>query len=111
MSALPDHIRDVVLKLEDRLKALYGDRFRGLLLYGSYARGDAQEGSDIDLLLLLEGPVDTAREILHLQPLKWPLSLEATLVLSVMPVSIAAFERAETAFLRAVQKEAIPAAA
>lgn len=111
MNALPDHIREVVLKLESGLKDLYGSRFRGLLLYGSYARGDTRDGSDVDLLLLLEGPVDTVREILHLQPVKWPLSLEATLVLSVMPVSIEAFERAETAFLRAVQKDAIPAAA
>jgi|SRR6185295_3351244 len=111
MNALPDHIREVVLKLESGLKDLYGDRFRGLLLYGSYARGDAREGSDVDLLLLLEGPVDTVREILRLQPVKWPLSLESTLVLSVMPVSIEAFERAKTAFLRTVQKEAIPAAA
>lgn len=97
--------------MEEGLKALYGDRYKGLLLYGSYARGDAREESDVDLLLLLEGPVDTVQEILHLQPVKWPLSLEATLVLSVMPVSIEAFERAETAFLRSVQREAIPAAA
>jgi predicted nucleotidyltransferase len=111
MNALPKPIKDVVLELEKRLKKLYGSRFRGLLLYGSYARGDAREGSDVDLLLLLEGPVDPIREILRLQPVKWPLSLEATLLLSVMPVSIEAFERAETAFLRAVQKDAIPAAA
>jgi predicted nucleotidyltransferase len=111
MKALPNNIRDVIRKLEERLKTLYGERYQDLLLYGSYARGDAREGSDVDLLLLLKGPVDTAREILHLQPVKWPLSLESTLVLSVMPVSIEAFERAETAFLRAVQKEAIPAAA
>lgn len=111
MKPLPNNIRDVISRLEDGLKRLYGDRYQGLLLYGSYARGDAREGSDVDLLLLLKGPVDTVGEILHLQPVKWPLSLESTLVLSVMPVSIEAFERAETAFLRAVQKEAIPAAA
>ena len=54
MNALPNHIREVLLELESRLKDLYGKRFRGLLLYGSYARGDAWEGSDVDLLLLLD---------------------------------------------------------
>jgi len=64
---------------------LYGDRFRGLLLYGSYARGDFREGSDIDLLLLLDGPVNTVEEITRLEPVKWPLSLANDVAISVMP--------------------------
>lgn len=111
MSKLPLKVRDVIVELEAGLKGLYGDRFRGLLLYGSYARGTAWEGSDVDLLLLLEGPVDPVREILSVQPVKNPLSLESDLALSVMPVSVEDFERAETMFLRVVRREAIPAAA
>jgi len=99
------------LELEKGLKALYGERFRGLLLYGSYARGDQREGSDVNLLLLLVGPVNTVQEILHLETVAWPLSLEATLTLSVMPASIEDFEQAESIFLRTVRREAIPAAA
>lgn len=43
MNALPDPIRDVVLQLEAGLKALYGDRYRGLLLFGSYADFDSYQ--------------------------------------------------------------------
>ncbi len=111
MSTLPQPIHDVVLELERGLRDLYGKRYRGLLLYGSYARGTAWEGSDVDLLLLLRGPVNPAQEITRLEPVKWPLSLEANLVLSVMPVDAAAFERGESMFLRVVRKEAVPAAA
>src|SRR3954447_18566057 len=98
MSALPTKIRDVVTRLEQGLKTLYGDRYRGLLLFGSYARGTAWEGSDVDLLLLLRGPVDAVREILNVQPIKNPISLESDLVLSVVPASIEDFERGETMF-------------
>lgn len=108
MGALPQPIYDVVLELERGLKDLYGERHRGLLLYGSYARGNAWEGSDVNLLLLLEGPVSPAQEILRLQPVKWPLCLDANLVLSVMPVDVDAFERGESMFLRIAHREAIP---
>jgi len=109
--SVPAPIRNVVSDLEKGLKALYGERFRALLLYGSYARGDEREGSDVDLLLLLEGPVNPAREIMHLQTVKWPLALEANLTLSVMPFSVEDFERAGSIFLRTVRREAIPVAA
>jgi uncharacterized protein len=111
MDKLPPKVRDVIIELERGLKRLYGDRFRGLLLYGSYARGTAWEGSDVDLLLLLKGPVDAVREILNVQPIKNPLSLESDLVLSVVPTSIEDFERGETIFLRTIRKDAMPVAA
>ena len=110
MDRLPPHLIDVIAQLRQGLRELYGDRFRDLLLYGSYARGDAREGSDIDLLLLLEGPVDAAREILHLEPVAWPLSLDHGIVLSVMPVSYDAYQKGETSFLRTVRREALRAA-
>jgi predicted nucleotidyltransferase len=111
MSELPSKIREVIIELEKGLKELYGDRFRGLLLYGSYARGTAWEGSDVDLLLLLEGPVNPIREILRTDEITASLSLEATLVLSVLPFSIEEFERGKTMFLRNIRKDAIAVAA
>ena len=110
MKTFPRFPREVVRRLEKGLRDLYGERFRGLLLYGSYARGEAREGSDVDLLLLLEGPVDPVREMLYLEDVKWPLSLEYDIVLSVMPVSFQDFQKAESLFLSAVREEAVPAA-
>lgn len=111
MDTLPDHIRNVIQKLDVGLKKLYGNRYRGLLLYGSYARGTAWEGSDVDLLLLLEGPVNTVREILASESVVWPLCLESDLVLAVMPADVEAFQSGEGLFLSIVRDEAVPVAA
>lgn len=108
MNALPDNIREVVLKLESGLKELYGDRFRGLLLYGSYARGTAWEGSDVDLLLLLNGPVDPVREIIAAEPVTWPLSLDSGLLLAVMPADYDAYQRGEGIFFSTIREDAVP---
>ncbi len=102
MGHLPPHLAQVVAQLREGLKKLYGDRFRDLLLYGSYARGDFREDSDIDLLLLLDGPVNVSEEIVRAKDVSWPLSLENTIVLSIMPASYQAYQRGESLFLRVI---------
>jgi predicted nucleotidyltransferase len=96
---LPSDLEAVLRRLERGLKDLYGARYRGLVLYGSYARGEAHDESDVDLLLLLEGPVDRAREALRAEGVKWPLSLESGYVLSVLPVGAEEYRDAREPFL------------
>jgi predicted nucleotidyltransferase len=44
-------------EIRARLEEAHGERLAGVVLYGSEARGEACEDSDIDLLVLLRGPV------------------------------------------------------
>ena len=80
---------------------LYGERFRGMVLFGSYARGEARgKDSDVDLLVLLEGEVESSwQEYLKIEPVSWPLSLEAGYVLSIFPVNIKAYLEPRKPFL------------
>ena len=45
----------VLEEFKREIKKLYGKRLRDIILYGSWARGDATEDSDIDVLVILEG--------------------------------------------------------
>lgn len=81
-------LEEVLRDLEGALRDLYGERYRGLVLYGSRARGEADEGSDVDLLLLLEDPVEVGKEIRRSSGVVAPLALETGLALSVIPVGI-----------------------
>ncbi len=40
-------------ELKEGLVRFYGDRLKGVYLYGSYARGDYRQGSDVDVMILL----------------------------------------------------------
>lgn len=44
---------DLLCRIKTKLQATYGSRLKGVMLYGSEARGEATEDSDIDLLVLL----------------------------------------------------------
>lgn len=48
------------------LRDLYDDRLRNLVLFGSQARGEARDESDVDVLVVLRGPFDVAAEIRRL---------------------------------------------
>jgi predicted nucleotidyltransferase len=47
--------------LRDSLKARFGSRLLELAVFGSYARGEAQEESDVDVLVVVEGLDDRER--------------------------------------------------
>jgi predicted nucleotidyltransferase len=46
----------LMLAVKPRLADLYGARLKGLILFGSRARGDFTEGSDADVAVILEQP-------------------------------------------------------
>ncbi|MEX2542682.1 MAG: nucleotidyltransferase family protein [Trueperaceae bacterium] len=55
--------RQRALELLARGKPVLTDRFgvKRLALFGSTARGDAQSGSDVDILVAFDGPADSTR--------------------------------------------------
>ena len=69
-------VQEILVELRRRFEALYGDRLKHMVLYGSQARGDAEPGADIDVLVVLQGPVEPSQEIQRTGDDVWPLSYE-----------------------------------
>ena len=51
---MPENIRNLLDELKAALHHLYGPRLRGVYLFGSYARGDQDSESDVDVLIVLD---------------------------------------------------------
>ncbi len=100
------HLRPIIDELEVRLRDIYGNRFLGLVLFGSHARGAAEAGSDIDLMLLLRdsGGINERR---HYADVVAELSLRHDVVISLVPIGIEEFQRSKTPLLLNVRKEGI----
>jgi predicted nucleotidyltransferase len=53
---MPRNIRTILRKLKKGLTEIYGEQLKAVILFGSYARGDARPpDSDIDVMIVLKG--------------------------------------------------------
>ncbi len=51
-----EKIREIVERFATEAKRIYGTSLRNVILYGSCARGDFEQDSDIDIMVLLDAP-------------------------------------------------------
>ena len=92
---------------KERLENIYGDRFHGLLLYGSEIRGEAEPDSDIDLLVLLDGPIELWDDIRIIVDILYDLQLEVIRPIHAMPVDVEDYTAGIYSLYRNVKKEGI----
>ena len=53
-----ESIHDILVLFEQNVKKIMGESLSRLLVYGSYARGDYTENSDVDIMVLTSLPED-----------------------------------------------------
>ena len=81
-------------RIKSCLQPIYGDRLRGMVLYGSEARNEAEKDSDIDILILLDGPVSHLQEHRIIISAIYDFILEIDRPIHVKPVDEAVYEAA-----------------
>ena len=54
MSDLPTQVDEVLQEFIKGIKSILGKRIKKVILYGSYARGDYNKNSDIDIMILTD---------------------------------------------------------
>ncbi len=102
-------VRELLGSLRRGLEEIYGDRLRGVYLYGSYARGEAHVGSDLDVLVVLDEVRSSWEEIKRTGELVSEVSLAHELSVSRVFLPESEWRESDLPFTRNVRREAIPA--
>lgn len=90
------------------LSDVYGKELAELVLYGSYARGDQNNESDIDFAIVLRSPsTRPSAELLKTAPLASRLSLKYGLMISSLPVSLHKKQTSMQGLYQEIRKEGI----
>ena len=100
-------IDELLADLKIGLRSVYGERLKGLYMYGSYARGDQDEESDLDILVVLDQFDSYAREVARTGQLASDLSLKYGITVSTVFMREAQWLQGDTPFLSNVREEAI----
>jgi predicted nucleotidyltransferase len=110
MPSLPPPVRVAVQEYRHALENMLPGRVRRITVFGSVARGEANEDSDLDILVLLDAPSfqEKARAIDHATE----IGLRHDLVLAPVVLSLDQWqelEQRERSFPREVTRDGIDA--
>ena len=98
----------LLLELKQGLSLLYGQRLKGVFLFGSYARKTQEPGSDLDVLIILDDLFLYSTEIKRTGELVSNLSLKYGTSISRTFLRENDWRTYDSPLLRNVRAEAIP---
>jgi uncharacterized protein len=93
--------------LKEELSRIYPDKLRGLYLYGSYARQEQDQESDLDILIVLSGLDHYSSETARTSRLISQLSLEYGITVSRAFVRERDWKSYDSPWLRNIREEGI----
>ncbi|TMA87836.1 MAG: nucleotidyltransferase domain-containing protein [Deltaproteobacteria bacterium] len=102
-------VQDILRELKRGLQLIYGKQLRGVYLFGSYARGDAERESDVDVLIVLRDFERYALEVDRTAELAADLSLKQGVTVSLVFLRERDWLQGDSPFLSNVRDEGVPA--
>jgi uncharacterized protein len=106
---MPLNIKGLLAELKQGLTKIYGERLKAVVLFGSYARGDYHEGSDLDVMIVLDTYQSYWDELVRSSELASDLSLKYDITISRMIMSEEQWKQGELPVLKNIRIEGVPA--
>jgi predicted nucleotidyltransferase len=104
MNTLISHILSQVKQIAQKQ---FGERLKAVRLYGSYARGEEREDSDIDILIVLDDITAYWKEYDKVSFQIHQAGFKHDRFISINLIEEKKYNGAETRFIRNVQKDSI----
>lgn len=100
-------VKKLLKQLKTGLNRVYGEQLNDVYLYGSFARGDNVEGSDLDVVVILKDFQRRAAEIRRTSELVGDLSLDYEITVSPLFLREKEWDTNRFALLRNIKAEGV----
>jgi len=94
-------------EMAGELRRAFGERFCGLVVYGSAARGDDRRDSDIDIMAVLDEPFSRRADGAEITRILYPFQHGLDRELSVIPVRPRSLESGDDPLYRNARHEGL----
>ncbi len=99
--------QDILTILKKYFQKEYKERLFHVILFGSQARGVATANSDIDVLVVLQDPVDASLEIARTSQFIAQLCLDHNVLISRLFLARSRFETENSPLLKNIRQEGL----
>lgn len=100
-----DEVMPVLKSVKEYLVNRFGDGIKRVVVYGSFARGEAGEGSDVDVVVVVDDELDPLDVEEYLSDFLFDVLLERGELVSVFAVRETLFTKYNSPFLMNVREE------
>jgi uncharacterized protein len=101
-------VQKIATEFKTELQKIYGDELVALVLFGSHARGDSNDESDIDFALVLKNPATSSTsEIMKISDLGNHLSLKYGHFVSYIGMPEIKFRQSNLGIYQEIRKDGI----
>ena len=104
---ISNELRETLRWATGRLWEIYGPRLKRLILFGSWARGEAGPESDVDVLVVLEGPAGAYEEAKRTSPVATKAAAYRDTALSFVHMSEDEFAEGRSPLVWSVREDGI----
>ncbi|MCK4476139.1 MAG: nucleotidyltransferase domain-containing protein [Methanophagales archaeon] len=102
-----EKIKHFVEEVKEYLIKTYGEKIKQVMVYGSYARGEATEESDIDVLIVVDDSLNPFAVRKSLSDILFDILLENGELISVIAIPESFFKNYNSPFLLNVKEEGV----
>lgn len=100
-------VETALTTLKEGLREIYGPKLKKLLLYGSQARGGAGPDSDIDVAVILDGPIHVGQEIARTSHLRQRINLNTEQLVSLIYLPPEALREGQRLIYRNIRRDGV----
>ena len=104
---MTNKIKNLVKEIKDYLIRRYRTGIKSVILYGSYARGDSTENSDVDVMIVISDDLNPMEIEKSLSDFLFELLLKENELISVIAITESIFENYRSPFILNTKEEGV----